>query len=238
MLALRLLCDQVPTTPYFNPDHGNRDTAYRVAIQESNDYLHTTHAMVLGWFDRAITAARTIRSRGRGMVATDELLAALQANLAHVARGWSALQHAVGGNTTAVTPGHDGQPGGRQRALNVDMQELVQEQLRVILLRTKQTVIDVVTVYQGTVNAASTRIAEILRPAILANAPGIIVVHNHPSGDTDPSGSDMAVTRKLLHAAALMDIQVFDHVIVARGAAPMSMARRGQAGFDDPMRLQ
>ena len=62
MLALRLLCEQVPTTPYFNPDHGCRDTAYRVAIQESNDYQDITQAAVLAWFDRAIAAARSIRS--------------------------------------------------------------------------------------------------------------------------------------------------------------------------------
>lgn len=62
------------------------------------------------------------------------------------------------------------------------MTELVQEQLR-MLLRTKMTVIDVVKVYQGTVNAVSTRIAEIPRTGCWANVPGIIVVHNHPSGD-------------------------------------------------------
>ena len=62
LLALRLLCEQVPATPYFNPDHGRRDTAYRVAVQESNDYAHVTAALVLGWFDRAIAAARSIRS--------------------------------------------------------------------------------------------------------------------------------------------------------------------------------
>ena len=62
MLALRLLCEQVPASPYFNPDHGRRDTAYRVAIQESNDRLHATQAAILAWFDQAIAAARTIRS--------------------------------------------------------------------------------------------------------------------------------------------------------------------------------
>lgn len=62
MLALRLLSEQVPATPYFNPDHGRRDTAYRVAIQVSNDCEHVTQAAVLAWFDRAIAEARSIRS--------------------------------------------------------------------------------------------------------------------------------------------------------------------------------
>ena len=112
-----------------------------------------------------------------------------------------------------------------------DMLDLVQEQLRVILLNTKNDVIDVVTVYQGTVNAASTRTAEILRPAILANTPSVIVVHNHPSGDSTPSSADIAVTRKLRAAAEVMDIALLDHVIVALGADPLSMARRGLGGF-------
>ena len=166
------------------------------------------------------------------MTTNHELIAALQANLA-LLREVGLRYNAAGGNTSSDARIMDSPEA--VAALNTDMQELVQEQLRVILLRTKQTVIDVVTVYQGTVNAASTRIAEILRPAILANAPGIIVVHNHPSGDACPSGADLAVTRKLLQAAKVMDIQVFDHVIVARGAAPLSMARRGLAGFDDPL---
>ncbi|MDE0228014.1 MAG: hypothetical protein OXJ62_04080 [Spirochaetaceae bacterium] len=166
------------------------------------------------------------------MTPTPDLLEALQANLA-ILREVGLRYNAAGGNTTSDARIMDSPEA--VAALNSDMQELVQEQLRVILLRTKQTVIDVVTVYQGTVNAASTRSAEILRPAILANAPGIIVVHNHPSGDASPSSADLAVTRKLLQAAKVMDIQVFDHVVVARGAEPLSMARRGLAGFDDPL---
>jgi len=163
-----------------------------------------------------------------------ELVAALQANLA-LLREVGLRYSTAGGNTTADNRVMDGPEA--VAALNVDMLDLVQEQLRVILLRTKQTVIDVVTVYQGTVNAASTRIAEILRPAILANAPAMIVVHNHPSGDPEPSGADLAVTRKLIEAARVMDIELQDHVIVARGAAPLSMARRELAGFGAPLRV-
>lgn len=157
-----------------------------------------------------------------------ELLAALQANLA-ILREVGLRYSAAGGNTTSGAEVMDSPEA--VDLLCADMHELVQEQLRVLLLRTKNTVIDVVTVYQGTVNAASTRSAEILRPAIVANAPGIIVVHNHPSGDSEPSSADLAVTRKLLAAAEVMDIEVLDHVIVARGAAPLSMARRGVGGF-------
>ena len=160
--------------------------------------------------------------------ATPELLAALQANLA-LLREVGLRYSTATGNTTAGAEVMDSPEA--VDILCADMHDLVQEQLRVLLLRTKMTVIDVVTVYQGTVNAASTRVAEILRPAILANAPNMIVVHNHPSGDTEPSSSDLAVTRKVLAAAEVMDITIHDHVVVARRAAPVSMARRGLGGF-------
>ena len=114
-----------------------------------------------------------------------------------------------------------------------DMLPMVQEQLRVLLLNTKQAVVDMVTVYQGTVNSADVRVAEVLRPAILANVPNMIVVHNHPSGDSTPSSSDIAITNKLRRAADLMGITLHDHVIIAAGATPFSMARRGLAGFGE-----
>ena len=166
------------------------------------------------------------------MSAGPELLAALQAN--HALLRELGLRYSI-----ATAPGcaeHDGAanvvraPEDVAR-LNADMLPLVQEQLRVMLLTTKQAVIDVVTVYQGTVNSASVRVAEILRPAVLANAPGIILVHNHPSGDSAPSSADLQVTRQVVEAATLMDIEVQDHVIVAAGAAPVSMHRRRIGGF-------
>ena len=74
--------------------------------------------------------------------------------------------------------------------------------------------------------------AEVLRPAILANAPKIVLVHNHPSGDAAPSGADLEATRRIVAAAKLMDIMVQDHVIVARDGAPVSFKRRGLGGID------
>ena len=128
------------------------------------------------------------------------------------------------------------QPEDVARTCAADMGEMVQEQLRVILLNTKLEVIDVVTVYQGTVNSASIRISEILRPAVLANAPSMIVVHNHPSGDPTPSSADILVTRKLKVSADNMDIDLLDHVVVARPAGHalkvLSMKRSG-LGFDE-----
>ena len=61
--------------------------------------------------------------------------------------------------------------------------------------------------------------AELFRPAIVENAPSIILVHNHPSGDPTPSAEDRAMTEKAREAGALLQIDVLDHVVVALGGA-------------------
>ena len=96
------------------------------------------------------------------------------------------------------------------------MEDLAQEQLRVVLLDVKNGVIGQRVIYQGNVSQALVRVAEVLRPAIAENAPCIIVAHNHPSGDPTPSPDDMMVTRKIGHAARLMDIELLDHIIIGR----------------------
>ena len=114
--------------------------------------------------------------------------------------------------------------------LRAELAPLDQERLCVLLLNTKQELLRVHEVYQGTVNSASVRIAEVLRPAIKDNCPNIIVAHNHPSGDPNPSSEDIRVTRRLARSALTMDIDLHDHVIIAaRGF--VSMQRRG-LGFD------
>ncbi len=101
--------------------------------------------------------------------------------------------------------------------LGIEMGSLAQEQLRVLLLDTKNGVVHIQPVYQGTVNASLVRTAEILKPAITRNCPSIVITHNHPSGDPTPSGEDRRVTEQLFHAAKLMDISLLDHVIIGQG---------------------
>lgn len=108
-----------------------------------------------------------------------------------------------------------------------DMQFLEQEQMRVILLNTKHRVIKVVTVYQGSVHTTVIRIAELLREAIRWNATAIALAHNHPSSDPTPSPEDAAMTREIVKAAALMDIDTADHIIVASGGRYVSLRERG-----------
>ena len=72
-------------------------------------------------------------------------------------------------------------------------------------------------IYQGNINSTMIRPAEVLRPAVVESAPGIIVVHNHPSGDPTPSPEDAAVTKKLFQSAKLLGIELLDHVVIGGG---------------------
>ncbi len=101
--------------------------------------------------------------------------------------------------------------------IGVEMAALGQEQLRIVLLDTKHQVLAIRTVYQGSVNGAPVRPAELFREAIKHNAVAMVIVHNHPSGDPTPSGADVAVTRELVAAGNLLGIDVLDHLVIGQG---------------------
>ncbi|MGQ9683701.1 MAG: RadC family protein [Anaerolineae bacterium] len=96
----------------------------------------------------------------------------------------------------------------------LEMAFLAQEHLRVILLDTKNAVIAMPTVYVGNVNKALVRTAEVFREAIRQNAPQLIVLHNHPSGDPTPSPEDVHLTEHLVAAGKTLDIDVLDHLVI------------------------
>ena len=110
--------------------------------------------------------------------------------------------------------------------LMLEMSLLEQEQLRVVLLDTKNFVIKVHTVYSGSLNSAVVRISEIFREPIRSNSASIAVVHNHPSGDPTPSPEDVRVTEMIVEAGALLDIDVLDHLIIGRNRF-VSLKERG-----------
>ena len=115
--------------------------------------------------------------------------------------------------------------------LIAELSPLVQENLVVLLLNTRNQVVARRTIYIGTVNSSAVRPAEVLRPAIRENAPSIIVAHNHPSGDPTPSPEDISVTRDLATAGKLMDIELLDHLIIGHGGRFTSLKER-RLGFD------
>jgi DNA repair protein RadC len=116
--------------------------------------------------------------------------------------------------------------------LVLQMGRLEREELRVVVLNTKNVVLRVVTVYQGNVATSLVRIGELFRDAVRLNAANLILVHNHPSGDPTPSPDDLHLTAEALAAGRLLDIQLLDHLIVGHDAY-VSLRDRGIA-FDRP----
>ncbi len=110
--------------------------------------------------------------------------------------------------------------------LGPEMSGLAQEQLRVLLLDIKNNVVGQRTIYQGNVNSSMVRPAEVLRPAVIEAVPNIIVSHNHPSKDPNPSPEDVACTRELSQAAKLLGIELLDHVVIG-GKRFVSLKERG-----------
>ena len=107
-----------------------------------------------------------------------------------------------------------------------EMARLAQEQLRVLLLNTRTEVVGQRVVYQGDVSSITVRPAEVFRPAVIEAVPSIIVVHNHPSRDPEPSPADVAITKKLMEAGKLLGVELLDHVVIG-GDKAVSLKERG-----------
>ncbi len=108
-----------------------------------------------------------------------------------------------------------------------EMSFLDREHLKTVLVNTKNEVVGIREIYVGNVNSSIARPAEIFRPAIRENCPGIIVVHNHPSGDPTPSGEDVVVTRQLVEAGKVLGIEMLDHIIIGSEERFVSLKKTG-----------
>ena len=105
-------------------------------------------------------------------------------------------------------------PADVAHLLMPEMSLLEQEQLRVVLLDTKNRVLGISMVYQGSLHTNVIRIGELFREAIRRNCASVVIAHNHPSGEPTPSPEDVAMTREIVKAGALLDITVMDHVVI------------------------
>lgn len=105
-------------------------------------------------------------------------------------------------------------PADAANLLMPEMQLLEQEEMRVLILGTKNHVLATTTVYRGSLNTSLIRICELFREPIRRNAATIVVAHNHPSGDPTPSPEDVNVTKQIVAAGELLDISVLDHIII------------------------
>lgn len=137
------------------------------------------------------------------------------------------------GRRTAADSGGDGEPiRGPEDVfsrLGPLLRDLNQEEFHALLLNTQHRVIRRVLVTRGILDAALIHPREVFRAAIVESAAGVILVHNHPSGDPSPSREDRVVTRQLVAAGSAVGIPVLDHVIIGGGSF-FSLAGRGGMG--------
>ena len=112
-----------------------------------------------------------------------------------------------------------------------EMAALDQEQLRVILLDTRNRLQKVIHLYTGSLNSSTVRIGELFKDAIRHNAASIILVHNHPSGDPSPSPEDINLTKAAVQAGKLLDIEVLDHIVIGRGDGRFVSLKKKELGF-------
>ena len=118
--------------------------------------------------------------------------------------------------------------------LILQMGRLEREELRVVVLDSKNHVLRIATIYQGNVSSSLVRVGELFRDAVRLNAASLILVHNHPSGDPTPSPDDLHLTAEALAAGRLLDIDLLDHLVIGHDVY-VSLRDRGVA-FERPAR--
>ncbi len=117
-------------------------------------------------------------------------------------------------------------PADAAAILMVEMSHLDQEEFRTVMLDTKNQLLGVETVYRGSLNASMIRVGEVYKAALRRNSAAVIIAHNHPSGEPDPSPEDVLVTREIVEAGKLLDCECLDHLVIGQGRW-ISMRERG-----------
>jgi DNA repair protein RadC len=95
-----------------------------------------------------------------------------------------------------------------------------------LMVDNRHRLLGVAELFSGTIDGANVYPREVVKAALAANAAAVVLFHNHPSGNPEPSHADEAITLRLRDALALVDVRVLDHVIVA-GDVHLSLAERG-----------
>lgn len=101
------------------------------------------------------------------------------------------------------------------------------EEFKMLLMNRSNAVLGIMEVSKGGISGTVTDIRLVYQAAIKANASGIIVAHNHPSGNLNPSESDTRITQKIKEAGNIMDIQLLDHLILTMDGSYYSFADSG-----------
>ena len=116
-----------------------------------------------------------------------------------------------------------------------DIRDLAQETFQVLLMNAKNNLINRVMATVGIVDASLVHAREVFRQAVMENAAGVVLVHNHPSGDPTPSAEDVRITKQIVEAGKILGILVTDHVIIGRESEStrgfLSMREQGLCEF-------
>ena len=110
-----------------------------------------------------------------------------------------------------------------------EMKSLDREHFKAILLNTKNGILKIVTVAIGSLNAALVHPRELFKAAVASSAAGVILVHNHPTGNPEPSAEDTELTTRFVRCGELLGIELVDHIIIG-GARWVSLRERGVIG--------
>ena len=106
-------------------------------------------------------------------------------------------------------------PADAANILWPEMSALTKEEVRVMILDTRNRIIAIKLIYLGSLNSAVVRISEVFRPAIINNGAAVIMAHNHPSQDPSPSPEDLRITREVAAVGKQLGIDLLDHLIIA-----------------------
>ncbi len=173
--------------------------------------LLSAHGPLRVLLDRSPT--QLARLPGLGPARACQLTAALELGNRHAAAGLERGE--------ALTD-----PGAAGRYFAQRLRAHPSEVFAALFLDTRHRALSFEELFRGTVDGAEVHPREVVRRALAHNAAAVIVGHNHPSGNTEPSAADRAVTVRLKQALALVDIRLLDHFVVGDGA-PVSLAARG-----------
>jgi DNA repair protein RadC len=117
-------------------------------------------------------------------------------------------------------------PQALVKTIRATIQDKAKEHFKLVLLNTRNRVTGVLTISIGTLNASLVHPREVFKGAIQGSAASVILVHNHPSEDLEPSEEDIKLTRRMVEAGKIMGIEVLDHIIIT-GKGFLSLKARG-----------
>jgi len=102
------------------------------------------------------------------------------------------------------------------KAIRASIKDKAKEHFKLILLNPRNKIIGISTISIGTLNASLVHPREVFKDAIMHTAASVVLAHNHPSGDPEPSEDDITITKRLIEAGKILGVEVIDHIIVGK----------------------